>query len=379
MNLNIHLLFSVYLTDLTLKGKNYYVVGSRSQNKVDQFLSSIHSIYDLGLATQDFYIELDKNYLKYWGIIVDRINQLFPNAKIYSNRLDSYSKWFKAAHSVPLSSKLVLLQANHDHPYINSDKSFFWDFAKEISEFDNYVIGQITHWPENVALSQNREWITKKNIGLLQHTVNHAIGTTLVSRDFFISWWEKDFTMGHKIVRPDNPFGPSVPLKNILELTPSTELFRHLDGYGHVGVPPGVAGAFRSCCTIDNMKIVHTDWDYGDFHLGQNGELPDIPKLTKSNESIKIINLVLLASAYRVCFKNIYRIINYNSNKFKIIYFFFVLFQCLRNREFRVLVFQKILPIRRGNSTLWHLRLKMTEYLNFDIFAYLMSLTKISK
>jgi hypothetical protein len=124
VNLNIHLLFSVYLTDLTLKGKNYYVVGSRSQNKVDQFLSSIHSIYDLGLATQDFYIELDKNYLKYWGIIVDRINQLFPNAKIYSNRLDSYSKWFKAAHSVPLSSKLVLLQANHDHPYINPDKRF---------------------------------------------------------------------------------------------------------------------------------------------------------------------------------------------------------------------------------------------------------------
>ena len=59
MNLKIHLIFSVYLTDLTIKGKNYYVVGSPSQNKVEQFLSSIHSIYDLGLATQDFYIELD--------------------------------------------------------------------------------------------------------------------------------------------------------------------------------------------------------------------------------------------------------------------------------------------------------------------------------
>ena len=185
--------------------------------------------------------------------------------------------------------------------------------------------------------------------------------------------------MGHKIVRPDNPFGPSVPLKNILELTPSTELFRHLDGYGHVGIPPGVAGAFRSCCTIDNMKINHTNWNYGDFHLGKNGELPDIPKLTKSKELIKIINLVLLARAYRVCFKNIYRIIKYNSNKFKKINFVFVLFQCLRNREFRVLVFQKILPIRRGNITLWHLRLRMAEYFSFDIFPYLMSLTKIRK
>ena len=162
MNLKIHLIFSVYLTDLTIKGKNYYGAGSPSQNKVEQFLSSIHSIYDLGLDTQDFYIELDKPYLKYWDITVDRINQLFPNAKIYPNRLDSYSKWLNAAYSVPSSSKLVLLQANHDHPYVNPDKSFFWDFAKEISEFDNYVIGQITHWPEYVALSQNREWITKK-------------------------------------------------------------------------------------------------------------------------------------------------------------------------------------------------------------------------
>ncbi len=379
MNPKIHLIFSVYLTDLTLKGENYYVTGSPSRNKLEQFLSSIHSIYDLGLDTQDFYIELDKSYLKYWDITVHRINQLFPNAKIYPNRLDSYSKWFQAAHSVPLSSTLVLLQANHDHPYINPDKSFFWDFAKEISEFDNYVIGQITHWPENVALSQNRKWITKKNMGLLQHTTNHVIGTTLVSRNFFISWWEKDFTMGLKIVRPDNPFGPSVPLKNISELTPSTELFRHLDGYGHAGIPPGVAGAFRSCCTIDNMRIVHNDWNYGDFHLGQNSELPDIPKLTKSNESIKIINLVLLASAYRVCFKNIYYIIKYNSNKFQIISFFFVLFQCLRNREFRVLVFKKILPIRRGNSTLWHLRNRIAEYLSFDIFAYIKSLIKIRK
>ena len=379
MNLKIHLIFSVYLTDLTIRGKDYHGAGSPSQNKVEQFLSSVHSIYDLGLATQDFYMELDKPYLKYWDITVDRINQLFPNAKIYPYRLDSYSKWLKAAHSVPLSSKLVLLQANHDHPYVNPDKSFFWDFAKEISEFDNYVIGQITHWPEFVALSQNREWITKKNMGLLQHNVNHVIGTTLVSRNFFISWWEKDFTNGHKIVRPDNPFGPSVRLKNILGITPSTELFRHLDGYGYIGIPPGVAGAIRSCCTIDDMKIVHTNWNYGNFHLGQNGELPDIPKLAKSNESIKIINLVLLASAYRVCFKNIYKIMNYNSSEFKITRFFFVIFQCLRNREFRVLVFKKILPIRRGNSTLWHLRTRMAECLNFDIFAYFISLTKIHK
>ena len=308
-NPKVHLLLSVLLTNQTPHGVNFY--GARAiSDKVDQLMSTLHSVSKLKLSSQSFYVSFGEEYLWAQDIVNKKIKQEFPNSSISNSRLDSFASWKAASDLIPKDVDVVLLNANHDHAFLPESIEVFEQFVKDIQVFGTRYIGAITHWPEFVSRPGHR-WVRSENgrDGIFQTSTNSTIGTCLVSRILFCEWWENDFTNGMKIVRPDNPFGPSVKFAPCPFLIPATELFRHLDGYFHVRITSPSAQALRPCCTVTNGRVIHLDWVRGYFFLKANGvEIPLLPSCALPGQLRPLLELLLLASSHRINLKTLQRL-----------------------------------------------------------------------
>jgi hypothetical protein len=356
---------SVYLTDTPLFGTSFpqaSVNKSPNQNKVDQFLSTLHSIQKIEFYSAEIYFELAYEYSKFKNQIIDQIKKCIPNASIYFSRLECFNAWKVAASKIPSSAQIVLLKSNHDHVFLPNNTNGFYQFLFNLSSFGEDFIGEITHWPEFIGDVHSRSWKVNSNSNSNSNeryfvtTTTNSIGTCVISPAFFKSWWVNDFTNGSKIVRPDNPFGPSVIFAPIKRVIPTTEFFRHLDGPAYRDVTAPVSGPLRACCTVNSSVIKHTDWTYGNFLFSRIGkDLPIQPNKSEVNSVSILINQILLMSARKVNLKNIYYISN--SHKYKLGKFAFLFsFVCILNKHFFGKIFNLLLPIRTGNLYLYTVR-----------------------
>jgi len=357
---NIHLIISVYLTDIALTPAGFYGKNiSSSQNKVDQFLSTIHSVSKINFSSAEIHFECDKNYQIYEPLIQNFIKDHVPQAIIYSNRMEYFKDWHESAERIPKGADLVLLKTNHDHVFVPPTEFEFRVFADSISTFPDNWIGEISHWPESLGNLRDGRWTrTPDNkISTFNSWANHTIGTCLIPTSFFRSWWRNDFTDGSRIVRPDNPFGPWVTFPSTMRIVPAMEFFRHLDGYGYAKVNAPIASAIRSCCRVNENQISHTEWTKGRFILNiKKYDLPVSPSLKIINSITTGIELILLASAYKVNLRNIVKVIS--SFKFKglIMVMTPILFF---NKYFLQKLFNLLLPIYAGNIKLFKTRIKI--------------------
>ena len=75
-NPKVHLLLSVLLTNQTPHGVNLY--GARAiSDKVDQLMSTLHSVSKLKLSSQSFYVSFGEEYLWAQDIVNKKIKQEF--------------------------------------------------------------------------------------------------------------------------------------------------------------------------------------------------------------------------------------------------------------------------------------------------------------
>lgn len=296
----IHLLVSGFVTDESLNPSTYYGLSKYAYSKINQTISMICSISNLNFASSSFFLDYDENNLKYKTILEKFINEKIPKSIIHNYRLQYFEEWKDASKQVPLDTDLILLMTNLDHVYVAESSSAFESFCLEIIDKKEKVIGSITHWPELITSRKFKmiELGDQRNKLFLRLT-NKSIGTCLVNMTCFYSWWEKDFTNGQRFVRPDNPFGPSVFSKDMNDYLPRIELFRHLDGYGHVGINSKYASHLRPCCTYSDNTIKHFDWTRKNSQ--KESEICNYPdyneKFMIQNRS-KYVNLVRLASAF---------------------------------------------------------------------------------
>lgn len=306
-----YMLLTTFITNEALGKSNYYKLNEQSTySRLDQFLSSLHSMKKIGLNAADFYIDFDKANLKYRELVENYIRQNFAqtDCRIFSYRLENFHQWKAAAKNIPAQTNLILLNSNHDHAFIPQETSEYLDFFRFLESREPTAIGNITHWPEHISgyglkkfiTLQNKESTFIKERGFLE-------GTVLVKNDFFKSWWENDFTGGKRIVRPDNPFGPWIRFGWVKQYIPSTEFFRHMDGYGHVGIKSPQSSSLKPCCQVINGRILHRDWIRG-FRNSKSADLPiDIlPSITYSQSTSRLFE----AKDY---------LINVNSFQFSII------------------------------------------------------------
>ena len=311
-NFSAGLIYTCLLTDASLNpvgfyGKNFINTGV----KVNQFLSSLHSLENLNLSNPKFYLSYDENYSAFEGLVRARIYQIFPTAKIYSGRLESRAEWLEMSKECAEQNSHILLMSNHDHAYIQESPGHFLDLLTEMKNNPEIKFASITHWPEMIHLkglqikaSGNGEFLSFQDTSL--------IGTTLVRTDFMHSWWEDDFTLGKRIVRPDNPFGPSVKFPNAKAVLPVLELFRHLDGYEHVGIKTANSQSLSGCCKVWNGTILHNEIErkFLSFSLKSSNCLPlGIPYKQKI-DFLQITDLISASIAYRVRWRNVRLLLN---------------------------------------------------------------------
>lgn len=307
---NVHLLFSVILTDERLPGSKSNINNVVHANKVDQFLSTLHTISILTFSSEDIYVQIEGNYSTHTDVVLKRIRDVFPFSRISDHRLETYQQWAAAMAAIPPETDLIMLKTNHDHVYLPTSEKYFVDFALDLLNAGDRALGRITHWPESIS-RYGMKWIqgTPSKIGRFSSNVDMAEGTCLVTATLFREWWSNDFTNGMRIVRPDNPFGPVVQFPQAIMLLPGMELFRHLDGYDHVGIVSPIASNLRPCCTLENFTVAHKDWVPGFFlKLSKDVEIPIQPPSGDSSDRANILELLLLASAYRINIRNLFRI-----------------------------------------------------------------------
>ena len=331
----VHLIVTVFLTESGLMPIGFY--GERispSQNKVNQFLTTLHTLSKLSISSSEFHVAYSEEYREMTDLVSRQISSLFPNSELFSTRFEGFEDWQENAKKLPKEAEFILLLSNHDHVYIGEDSKIFDLFVSNLRIQKDCKMGLITHWPEVIG-SPSISLHKKSRQSCLIDLKDFAIGTVIVKKDFYLDWWANDFTCGAKVVRPDNPFGPSVTFRLVPALVPEVELFRHLDGYGHVGVTADIAAPLKTCCEVLGGEIIHEDWTKGDF-LAEN-QIYDLPLLPQGNNVTcisEIQNLVLLANSYRISLRNTYLLLSTFSLRFAILFPYFMI-KLMRNNEFR--------------------------------------------
>jgi hypothetical protein len=270
------MLLSGYLTESSITGPEFYKQKEFKYTKLDQLLTSLCSLKKLDLAYADFYLEYDISNIKYRSLVEEYIKNSFSHTTLrqFPFRLEYFDQWKQAASKIPPSATSLLLMNNLDHAFVPEKKSDFVSFVEFIELQEDNAIGAITHWQEYITSPKTKKVkYSMNNNPIFWSKTSSTIGTTLIKPVFFKSWWEQDFTEGKRITRPDNPFGPKVRFNTSKLYIPSREFFRHLDGYGHVGVSSPHAGPLRPCCRFVNNEIIHTDWLSG-FTTNDLADLP---------------------------------------------------------------------------------------------------------
>jgi hypothetical protein len=271
-----YMLMSGYLTNSSLTSPQVYNLANFKYSKLDQLLSTLCSLKKLDLDYADFYLDYDADNVKYREVVEDFILRKFSKTRIciYSHRLEYFSQWQEAGENIPIDVEFILLMNNLDHVFVPEAKEYFMQFLRFLKTREENAIGCILHWQEFISCIGSKKFIqfaNEENIFVSKTVATY--GTTIIKPSFFRSWWEKDFTDGNRIVRPDNPFGHSVRFNWAPHYIPSREFFRHLDGYGHVGIAAPQAGPLKPCCLYLNGEIMHTDWVRG-FDKSLIADLP---------------------------------------------------------------------------------------------------------
>lgn len=295
-SLPIHLLVSTILTDAPLP--NAMATNSKV-NKLAQFLSALKTWERIRPATARFFVELGPDYEIHSEAVYGEINNLFPEAQVSHSRLSTYEDWKKASGEIDTSVEYVLVQGNHDHAYIPDD---LLPLEKTLiaMQRDGIVKANITHWPQAIgAYRLDSTEIMKK--GVAYSYASAASGTDLVTREFFESWWREDFTQGHRITRPDNPWGPNVIFSPTRQVVPSIELFRHMDGYKNVSIHRWPANELRPNSEIQRGRVVRETWSvsmnyFRRADVFQASESDGIPRRDRLGAAL---GLLALTSSYR--------------------------------------------------------------------------------
>lgn len=307
----VHLIYTCIITNKALNkesARDY----EHNNIRLEQFLSSLHSMNCLSISSANFYLEIDDEFSKHIQLIESQIKMNFKFYTLVWKRLELFQDWVDAKNEIPSETQLILLQSNFDHIYTLPSPIPFFQFCDSVIKAGPRSVGEITHWPE--AISEfSRPWCFSQNIQSSDETLirntNLCVGTILVTHDLFCEWWDKDFTEGARIVRPDNPFGPSVRFPNANLVVPFIELFRHLDGYSHVGVKSKWAQALDPCCTIKDKKIRHNAYEREGFlqikdNFINSNVLPDMEEKIDG----LFLNRIVTAGAHRIDFSLLFKV-----------------------------------------------------------------------
>jgi hypothetical protein len=241
------LLLNVKITDNRLSGPRFYrnyTAGHYDTNsRVDvfkYFLSS-HSVLLPLISKCVFYIEMADDTIHRKDEVENYIKSLYPAEKLILNwyRNDYVTDWRNVCTNElsKIDDNIIWVAGNDDHIFI--DNSI--DVVKrglDILQSDEDPMSFIyySHWPEQmyVASQLNAELVDCKNY--VKYRWNNFDSIMVLKKERFEKYWfdsESTNYQNEVLFKPDVlHFMRSAIIGNAY--TPTKEIVRHFDGYGHV-------------------------------------------------------------------------------------------------------------------------------------------------
>ena len=249
-----HLLINVFVTPIGLNKFKIEKIKSESETfRIDRFLTACSTFNSVPWDSVLIHLKLDSCWMHLEPDVHSALKVIFPSALIMNYRLEKRSEWEEVSKRYP-DGDVILLQANDDHAVVCQDSNYLSEYLNIFYENSRFDIAALTHFPEMQTLISNTSETNGITSERLQSgRIHYAIGTQLVKSSFFKSWWQEGKIKNDTyIFRPDNPFGESVVFKPTEMLIPKMELFRHLDGYGHIGMHRPL-GPLRNLGNLDEF------------------------------------------------------------------------------------------------------------------------------
>lgn len=238
-----HLIFSNIITEKRL-WVNTTVSLSDFRNRPSMAYSTIESLRNAPIESAQFFLEFDDTTNWSVGMLERQIASLPFDCSVHFSRLVSFEDWRLAAKaSAAASAENIMLFTNEDHVYVEHDFSelkFHVELLSRVQSSNpaSIIFLPLSHYPEAHALipisTFTRTSLVFEKVPLVPCQI--AAGPIVVGKKQFLDFWKEDFTGGRPLVGLENPKGPSLRLRNAFALPPRSELFRHLDSYGHIGL-----------------------------------------------------------------------------------------------------------------------------------------------
>jgi hypothetical protein len=304
---SVHLLYSCFITNAPIQAPNYYEL-EHQPDKVQQLLTSLFTLKRLKFESIAIHISLDAPYTKFQGLVDALVSEWFPSARYSSSRLGNYGDWVEELEQIGQDCTWTLLINNHDHAFVCAETSE-WDGFVDLLDQTDTDIAHISHWPEAVGWAALKRRKNRPPGADLGFTDSRTIGTVLLKTRILTDAFSSDFTHGFPFVRPDNPFGPPLTFSERFIPVPYTEFFRHLDGYGHVGLNSRFASQLRDVFEASPYGVNLRPWIACDLGEQVEGDLLGLPVFYSQRTAVpgnskdlsrKLENLLYLATAYRV-------------------------------------------------------------------------------
>ena len=210
-----------------------------TDNRLDVFKYCLSSYFIMDPLVTKYYIYVDvaNEYLNRFDELKQFIYDTFPKEKLVVKwkRNDTVPEWQNVCREIDTEEdKIIWLACNDDHIFMDSSLDVVAD-GIELMKADGDPMSTIyySHFPENIKLARyyNAELTESKNY--VKYLWNRFDSIQIIKTDRLKAYWMNFNDNGGVWHRSDE----MVFFRDMTSLfyTPTKEIVRHFDGYGHVG------------------------------------------------------------------------------------------------------------------------------------------------
>jgi len=234
------LLLNTKITDKRIMNYRHQVASHfPSNNRIDVFKYCLasYAAMDPLISKYVFFIDIADEFKDRYDELNEYILNLFPKDKLIIKwkRNDYVREWVSVCSMLDsIDDDLIWLSCNDDHIFMDNSLDLVEDGLRLLSEdSDPMATIYYSHFPENIKLAKhyNAELIESGNF--VKYTWNRFDAIQIIKKARLKTYWIDFPDSNHIWHRPDEMvFTRYLPSTFY---TPTKEIVRHFDGYGHVG------------------------------------------------------------------------------------------------------------------------------------------------
>lgn len=214
-----------------------------NDNRVDIFKYSLasHAVMNPLITKYVFFIEFGEDVIHRKDEIISYIINLFPADKLILNfnRMNYVNDWRSTCIPIldGIDDDIIYWAGNDDHIFLDSNLDTIKEGIELLKEEkDPMSFVYYSHYPEQIRLAKHLNAKLTKNKYFVEYDWNTYDAIQIVSKERFKSYWSdaSSETYLNELLFKSDVLIFSRPWFVTKCYTPTKELVRHFDGYGHV-------------------------------------------------------------------------------------------------------------------------------------------------